>query len=74
MEEITVKTIDIDGKDFILIETIDKYNFFVDEDNYENICILKEIIDDNKEYLVDVEDDEFDKALTLYYEKLKNTN
>jgi len=32
---------------FILIETIGNYNFFVEENNIENICVLKEHIFEN---------------------------
>ena len=46
--------LEINGKDFILVETIDKYNFFVEEDNIENICILKEIIDEGKEKFIEL--------------------
>lgn len=74
MSEISMNVLEIDGKDFVLIETVDKYNFFVEQDNVENICVLKEVIEDNESFFVDVEDDEFDKAFSLYYEKLKSTN
>lgn len=69
-----MNTVDIDGKDFILIETIDKYNFFVEESNTENICVLKEIKESNESFYVSVDENEFDKAFSLYYEKLKSGN
>ena len=65
MEEVTLKGLEIQGKTFLLIENIDNYNFFVEENNFENICVLKEITKDGKNLLVDVEDDEFDKAINL---------
>lgn len=74
MSEVSVKAIDIDGKDFLLIETIGEYNFFVEEANTENICVLKEIEDDNESFYVGVDENEFDKAFSLYYEKLKEDN
>lgn len=74
MSEISMNVLEIDGKDFVLIETVDKYNFFVEQDNVENICVLKEVIEDNESFFVEIEDDEFDKAFSLYYEKLKSTN
>ena len=74
MSEVSVEAIDIDGKDFLLIETIGEYNFFVEEDNTENICVLKEIEEDNESFYVSVDDNEFDKAFSLYYEKLKEDN
>lgn len=73
MEEVTLKGLEIQGKTFLLIETIDEYNFFVEENNFENICILKEVVKDGDTVLIDVADDEFDKALNMYYEKfMKN--
>lgn len=72
MSEITMNTLEIDGKDFILIETIEKYNFFAEENNPENICILKELEEDNETYYVSLDsDDELDEAFILYYDKLK---
>ena len=74
MDEIEVKGLEIDGKKFILIESIDKYRFLVDENDFENICILKSITKEEQNYLENVDDNEFDEALKLYYEKFKNTN
>ena len=74
MNEVSINTIDIDGKNFILIETIDKYNFFVEEVNPENICVLKEMEEDNESFYVSVDEDEFDEAFSLYYEKLRVNN
>ena len=74
MNEVSVNALDIGGKEFILVETIDKYNFFVETANVENICVLKEIMDEGEEKFVDVDDNEFDKAFSLYYEKLKSSN
>ena len=71
MEEIEVKGLEIDGKNFILIESIDKYRFLVEENDFDNICILKSIEKEGQNYLEDVDDNEFDEALKLYYEKLK---
>ena len=73
MEEVTLKGLEIHGKSFVLIETIDEYNFFVEETNFENICILKEEIKNGDTVYIDVDDDEFDQALNMYYEKfMKN--
>lgn len=71
MKEVNVKAIDIDGKDFLLIETIGEYNFFVEDGNSSNICVLKEIEENNESFYVNVDEDEFDKAFCLYYEKLR---
>ena len=74
MSEVSVNAIDIDGKDYILIETIGEYNFFVEENNPVNVRVLKEIHEDNESFYVSVDEDEFDKAFSLYYEKLKADN
>ena len=74
MSEISMNVLEIDGKDFVLIETVDKYNFFVEQDNIENICVLKEVIENDESFYVSLDDNEFDKAFSLYYEKLKSTN
>ena len=57
-----------------MVETVGKYNFFVEVDNYDNICILKEVIENDESMFVNLEEDEVDEALGLYYEKLKNAN
>lgn len=73
MNEIAVEVLELDGKDFILIDTVDKYSFFVEENNPENICIFKEGIENGEEYYLPLDsDEEVDKAFILYYDKLKN--
>ena len=72
-ENITVDVLEIDGKDFILIDKIDKYYFFSEENNPENVCILKEVVEDEEELLVSLDDDaEVDKDFDLIEEKYKN--
>lgn len=72
---ITVDALEIDGKDFILVDTIDKYYFFSEENDPENVCILKEIVEDGEELLVSLDDDaEIDKAFDLFQEKYANNN
>ena len=53
---------------------ISKYSFFVEVDNPENICVLKEDTQDGDVVLVSLEEDEIDKAFSLYYEKYGNSN
>lgn len=74
MSEISMNVLEIEGKDFVLIETVGEYNFFVEQDNTQNICVLKEVEEDNETFYVDLDEEEFDKAFSLYYEKLKSTN
>jgi hypothetical protein len=74
MEEIMVDVIDIEGKDFFLVDTLDEYNYFSEIDNPENICIMKKEHENGEEVYVSLEsDEEVDKALVLYYEKFGNT-
>ena len=74
MNEVNMNVLEIDGKDFLLVETVGKYNFFVELNNYDNICILKEVVENDEIVFVNLEEDEVDEALGLYYEKLKNAN
>lgn len=75
MSEISMKVMEIDGTDYMLVEIVDKYNFFVEENNIENICVLKTIEEDGETFFVNLDDsDEVDEAFSLYYEKLKSTN
>lgn len=72
---ITVDALEIDGKDFILVDIIDKYYFFSEENDPENVCILKKIVEDGEELLVSLDNDaEIDKAFDLFQEKYANNN
>ena len=66
MNEVNMNVLELDGKDFLLVETVGKYNFFVEVDNYDNICILKEVIENDESMFVNLEEDEVDEALGLY--------
>lgn len=74
MSEVNMNVLEIDGKDFVLVETVDKYNFFVEDGNTQNICVLKEVEENNEVIYVNLDEEEFDYAFNLYYEKLKGTN
>lgn len=74
MSEVNMNVLEIDGKDFVLVETVDKYNFFVEDGNTQNICVLKEVEENNEVMYVNLDEEEFDYAFNLYYEKLKGTN
>ena len=74
MNEVTMSVLELDGKDFVLVATVDKYNFFVEYDNRDNICILKEVEEDGEATYVPLDEFEVDEAFSLYYEKLKSTN
>ena len=70
MEEESVNVIEINGKEFCLLDKIENYNFFVQIDDEKNIYILKEVNENGKEFYKSLEnDEEIDKALIMYYEK-----
>ncbi len=70
MEDILTDVIEFEGKSFFLVTTIDKYMFFSNENEPSDFLVLKEIIDEGEEFIVSLDDDrEYDKALSLYYEK-----
>ncbi len=70
MEDIETSVVEIDGKEFFLLNTLDKYMFYVDKDNPEDFYIFKEVNVDGEGYIVSLDDeDEYDNALDMYYEK-----
>lgn len=74
MEEVMVDMINVEGKDFFLVDTLDKYNYFAEINNPENVCIMKTAQEDGEEVYISLDsEEEIDKALVLYYEKLGNT-
>ena len=71
--EILTEVIDVDGKEFFLVDTVDKYVFYAEEANPENFLILKEVNDGGEDYIVSLDDDsEYEKAISLYYEKYRD--
>lgn len=77
METTETITIEIDGKEYFLVNTIshnnNTYNFFANINNVQDIQILKEDIINNEKYYIPIENDtEFELALSLYYNKTKN--
>ena len=62
-----------DGKDYLRIDIIGKYNYFVNEIDNDDVCILKESIEDGKSYLVNLTKKEVDEALILYGNKHMNS-
>ena len=69
-----VNVMNIDGKEFFLVDVIDKYHYFSETANPENICILKEKYENDEMYLVSLKDVEVDKALLLYGKKYEDTS
>ena len=77
MEEIQVITIELDGKEYFLVDSVNntknKYHFFVNTNNNEEIIVMKDAKADGETFYITVDDDnEYDLAFNLYYNKLKN--
>lgn len=74
-KEILTDVINIEGKDFFLIDTVDSYVFYAEEANPENFLVLKEISDNGEKYIVSLDDNqEFEKAISLYYQKFRDVS
>lgn len=68
--------IEIEGKKYLVVDTIidedKKYVYFVNEDDMSDLLVQKEVIEDDKTYLVNLDDkDEFIKSMYLFEEKNK---
>ncbi len=77
MEEIEVNTIEIDEKKYIVLDEIknenNTYYYLFELTEAKTIQVLKEQIENNeKEYVSVDNENEFDKALTLFYLKHKS--
>ena len=74
-KEIWTDVINTEGKDFFLIDTVDSYVFYAEEANPENFLVLKEISDNGEKYIVSLDDNqEFEKAISLYYQKFRDVS
>lgn len=79
MEEVQVKVLDIDGNDYILIDTIENnghnYCYYVRENDSSDVQILKSIVENGKEVLISLDTDkELDDAIILFSEKYNNSD
>ena len=79
MEEIQVETLEIDGKDYVLLESLEangkKYFYFSNFENQNDIQILKEKIESDEKYFVSLDSEtEYDEALILFNQKYKDIN
>lgn len=68
--------IEIDNKKYLVVDVIidedNKYVYFVNENDMSDLLIQKEIKEDDKTYLVNLEnEDEFNKVMHLFEEKNK---
>ena len=74
-KEILTDVINIEGKDFFLIDTVDSYVFYAEEANPENFLVLKEISDNGEKYIVSLDDNQkIEKAISLYYQKFRDVS
>lgn len=74
MIDINVTSIDINGTDYILVDTIkgDKniYSFFSNPNDKDDIYVLKDKNEDNEKFYVSLDsDDEIDYAFSLFFQK-----
>lgn len=70
IEDIMTSVIELEGKEYFLVSEIDSYVYYAEEANPKNFIILKEIIEDDEEYIVSLDDEnEYTKALSLFYER-----
>lgn len=70
MDTIEVNTMEIDGKEFFEVDVIsgnkNKYDFFAEIDNPENIKVYKIITENGEEFLEDVNSNELVEAFKLF--------
>lgn len=70
IEDILTTVIEIDGKEFFLVNTVEQYMFYSELGAPSNFYIFKEVVSDGEEYIVTLDDEEeYDKALVMYYDK-----
>lgn len=73
MDNIEVNTMEFDGKEFFEVDILDngkdKYDFYAEIENPENVKIFKLVTVDGEEYLDDVNGEELAEALKLFNNK-----
>ena len=74
MIDINVTSIDINGTDYILVDTIKDYkniySFFSNPNDKDDIYVLKDKNEDNEKFYVSLDsDDEIDYAFSLFFQK-----
>ena len=74
MDEVNVTSIEIDGKEYLLIDSIsdDKnvYNFFCNPNDKDDIYVLKDKNEDNEKFYVSLDNEnEIDYAFSLLFQK-----
>lgn len=74
MEEVNVTTIELDGKDYFLLDTLkdnkNTYHFFSCVGDQSDIQVLKDKVEEDDVFYVSLDtESEFDYALSLFYDK-----
>ncbi len=74
MDEIQVNTIELNGKEYFMVDKVNDdentYYYFSNENNKQDVHILKEKNGVNEEYYNSLDNgSEFDYALELFYKK-----
>lgn len=74
-EELNI--IELNGHNYFLFDTLsgngNTYNFFANVENQQEICVLKDKVEGDEEFLVSLDsEDENDYAFRLFYEKHGN--
>lgn len=77
MDTVQVTTIEMNGHEYFLVDSVnsekDTYHFFCNINNNQEIQVMKDIIENDEKFYVSVDDElEYDKAFSLYYDKIKN--
>ena len=67
MEDREVQVIELDGKEYMMIDTINQYTFFVNMENKENVVVFTLKIIDGEETFEEVVNTK--EAFALFYEK-----
>ena len=76
MNETQIKIMDLDGKRYFLIDSIssqEKYYYYFSnmKDNHDVLVMTDKVENDNEFYVSIDDDDEFDYALSLFYDKFR---
>ncbi len=74
MEYENVKIVSLNGIDYIVTDEINidntRYVYLTNENDFLDFCVRKIVVINGEEYLEKLDnDDEFDKALKVYYDK-----
>ena len=63
----------IDGTEYVVLEEVNDYVYLVNPNNDEDVCIRKVILENDKKYLTNLDnEEEVDEALKLFKEKFGN--